>query len=126
MLYSVTKRSKEAAEAAQTAVRLNPSYASAYAQLAQDQVNAAEYPLAIANIDQAIKLSPRDPEMGRWHWIKGRTFNYMGRYQARFVKNRPRSTVGSWLGPSTHSWLWRTPSQVGNRRLKLLLCGRAN
>jgi tetratricopeptide (TPR) repeat protein len=41
----------------------------------------AEYPLAIANIDQAIKLSPRDQEMGRWRWIKGKTFNYMGRYQ---------------------------------------------
>jgi hypothetical protein len=40
-----------------------------------------ELPLAIANIDLAMKLSPRDPEMGRWHWIKGRTFNYMGRYQ---------------------------------------------
>ena len=40
-----------------------------------------ELPLAIANIDQAIRLSPRDPEMGRWRWIKGAAFNYMGRYQ---------------------------------------------
>ena len=46
-----------------------------------DQITPAEYPLAIANIDQAIKLSPRDPEMGRWRWTKGKTFNYMGRYQ---------------------------------------------
>ena len=81
MVYIVTKRSKEAAEAAQNAARLNPSYASAYAQLAQDEVTPAELPLAIANIDQAIKLSPRDPDIGRWRWIKGRTFNYMGRYQ---------------------------------------------
>ena len=81
LIYVITKRTKEAAEAAQNAVRLNPNYASAYAQLAMDEVTPAELPLAIANIDQAIKLSPRDPEMGRWHWIKGRTFNYMGRYQ---------------------------------------------
>ena len=81
MLYVVTKRTKEAKEAAQNAVRLNPSYASAYAQLAQDEVTPAEYPLAIANVDEAIKLSPRDPEIGRWHWIKGKTFAYMGRYQ---------------------------------------------
>ena len=81
LLYVITKRTKEAAEAAQNAVRLNPNYASAYAQLAMDEVTPAELPLAIANIDQAMKLSPRDPEMGRWHWIKGRTFNYMGRYQ---------------------------------------------
>ena len=82
MTYRSTKRNREAAEAAQTAIRLNPSYAPAYAQLAQDQNSTpAEYPLAIANIDRAIKLSPRDPEMGRWHWIKGKTFDYMGRYQ---------------------------------------------
>ena len=80
-LYRVTKRNQEAVEAGQTAVRLNPNYASAYAQLAWDEVTPAEIPLAIANIDQAIKLSPRDPEMARWHWIKGKTFNYMGRYQ---------------------------------------------
>ena len=81
MVYINTRRTREAVEAAQNAVRLNPNYASAYAQLAWDQVSPAELPLAIANIDQAIKLSPRDPEMGRWHWIKGKTFNYMGRYQ---------------------------------------------
>jgi adenylate cyclase len=80
--YRMTRRTKEAAEAAQNAVRLNPNYASAYAQLAQDEnVTPAEYPLALAHIDQAFKLSPRDQEMGRWHWIKGKTFNYMGRYQ---------------------------------------------
>ena len=81
LTYRVTKRLKEAADDAQTAVRLNPNYASAYAQLAQDQVTPEELPLAIANIDQAIRLSPRDPEMGRWRWIKGAAFNYMGRYQ---------------------------------------------
>ena len=82
MTYRSTKRNREAAEAAQTAIRLNPSYAPAYAQLAQDQnSNPSEYPLAIANIDRAIKLSPRDPEMGRWHWIKGKTFIYTERYQ---------------------------------------------
>ncbi len=81
LTYRVTKRLTEAADDAQTAVRLNPNYASAYAQLAQDQVTPEELPLAIANIDQAIRLSPRDPEMGRWRWIKGAAFNYMGRYQ---------------------------------------------
>ncbi len=80
-VYNVTRRPKKAAEAAQNAVRLNPNYAPAYAQLAMDQVTPAENPLAIANIDQAIKLSPRDPEMGRWHWIKGKTFNVTGRYE---------------------------------------------
>ncbi len=80
-LYRTTRRNKEAAEAAENAARLNSSYAAAYAQLALDEVTPAEYPLAIANIDQAIKLSPRDPELGRWRWTKGKTFNLMGRHQ---------------------------------------------
>ncbi len=80
-VYFITKRIKEAVDAAQNAVRLNPNYAPAYAQLALAQVTPAELPPAIANVDQAIKLSPRDPEMARWHWIKGRIFNYSGRYQ---------------------------------------------
>ena len=106
MVYNVTRRTKEAAEAAQNAVRLNPSYAPAYAQLALDQVTPAEYPLAIANIDQAIKLSPRDPEMGRWHWIKGRTFNYMGRYEDAIREEQAALDSGYSLGPSTDILAW--------------------
>jgi len=87
MIYRVTKRSKAGAEAAQNAIRVNPNYAAAYAQLAQNEVTPAELPLAIANIDQAIKLSPRDPEMGRWRWTKGKTFNYIGPVSGRSPGN---------------------------------------
>jgi adenylate cyclase len=77
----ITHRTKEALEAAQNAVRLNPSYATAYANLAQDQMKPAEFPQALANIDYAMKLSPRDPDLGRWRFIKARTVNYMGQHQ---------------------------------------------
>ena len=39
-----------------------------------------ELPQAIANIDQAFKLSLRVSDIGRWHWLKSWTFNSMGRY----------------------------------------------
>src|ERR1700733_12790605 len=77
MLDVVTRRTQEAGEAAKKAVTLNPNYASAYAQLAQDQVSPSEFASALDNVDQAIKLSPRDPELGRWHWIKGKTLIYL-------------------------------------------------
>jgi adenylate cyclase len=79
-LYRVTKRNQQAAEAAKNAIRLDSNYASAYAQLAWYRT-AAEYQQAIADIDQVFKLSPRDPALGLWHWIKGKTFNYVGQYQ---------------------------------------------
>jgi adenylate cyclase len=81
MVDVVTRRTNEAKEAARKAVALNPNYASAYAQLAQDQVGPSEFALALDNVDQAIKLSPRDPQIGRWRWIKGKTLVYMGRYK---------------------------------------------
>jgi Tfp pilus assembly protein PilF len=40
--YLSTRRTIEAEEAAQNAVRLNPNYAPAYVQLAQDQMMPAE------------------------------------------------------------------------------------
>jgi adenylate cyclase len=80
MVDVVTRRNNEAKEAARKAVALNPNYASAYAQLAQDQVAPSEFALALDNADRAIKLSPRDPQLGRWRWIKGKTLVYMGRY----------------------------------------------
>ena len=111
MLYLITKRTKAGFEAAQNAVRLNPNDASACAELALDAITPAELPLAIGSIDQAIKLSPRDPEMGRWLWIKGRTFNFGSRagrsiiwagIRTRCEKYRPRSTLDTPLGLSTH------------------------
>lgn len=98
LTYLVTKRTKEAAEAAQNAVRLNPNYAPAIAQLAMDEMTPAELPLAIANIDLAMKLSPRDPEIGRWRWIKGRAYNFMGRFEDAIREEQAAldSGFGSW------------------------------
>ena len=116
-LYRVTKRNQEAVEAGQTAVRLNPNYALAYAQLAWDQVTPAEIPLAIANIDQAIKLSPRDPEMAAGTGSRARRLTTWGVIRTRSGKYRPRSTAGTQLGPSTLIWPWHTLSwpAIGGR-----------
>jgi adenylate cyclase len=115
MTYRSTKRTREAAEAAQTAIRLNPSYAPAVAQLAQDLNSIpAEYPLAIANIERAIKLSPRDPEMGRWHWIKGKTFIYMGRYQDAIQELQAALDAGYGVWP-VYSYLAVAHGALGQR-----------
>jgi adenylate cyclase len=94
MIYRSSKRTKLAAEASQNAVRLNPNYAPAYAQLAQDQITPGELTRALAYVDQAIKLSPRDPEMGRWHMIKGMTYNYMGRYDDAILEEQAALNSG--------------------------------
>jgi adenylate cyclase len=98
MLDVVTRRTQEAGEAAKKAVTLNPNYASAYAQLAQDQVSPSEFASALDNVDQAIKLSPRDPELGRWHWIKGKTLIYLGRYKEALQEQQAA------LGSGYQSW----------------------
>ena len=62
----------------------------------------AELPLAIANIDQAFKLSPRDPEIGLWHWIKGNTFNHMGRYPEA-IREEQAALDGGYSGWSVYT-----------------------
>jgi adenylate cyclase len=62
--------------------------------LAQDQITPAELQQALADVDQAIKLSPRDPEMGRWHMIKGMTYNYMGRYENTVLEEQAALNSG--------------------------------
>ena len=124
--YLSTRRTIEAEEAAQNAVRLNPNYAPAYVQLAQDQMMPAELPLAIANIDQAMKLSPRDPQWAAGIGARpGRSTIWAG-MRTRCGKYKPRSTMASRLGPSTHIWPGHTLVWAGNRRPKPLFGGLAN
>ena len=86
MVYAVTKRTKDAAELAQVAINLNPNYAAAYAQLAQDQMRPDEWSTGIANVERAMKLSSRDQEIGRWHWLKCQRLVWMGKYPEAIVE----------------------------------------
>jgi adenylate cyclase len=62
------------------AIELDPNYARAYAQKGNELVHAGQPDEAPALVEQAIKLSPRDPLLGEFYWIIGRAYFCMSRY----------------------------------------------
>ena len=72
---------KGALEAFEQARRLNPNYALAYAQNANQLIIVGRPNEAPALVKQAIAISPRDPSLGFFYHIMGRAYFHAGDYQ---------------------------------------------
>lgn len=69
-----------ALEAFSRAINLDPNFALAYAHKA-DQFMYLGHPEEVRPvIEQAIRLSPRDPSLGIFYWFLGRAAFFMGEY----------------------------------------------
>lgn len=84
------QRGAEALDAAETALRLNPSLAFAHYVVGTINTNLGRYDLAIDNIQQAVRLSPRDYLLGPWLMHLGRAHFGMGQY-ATAIQDELRS-----------------------------------
>jgi adenylate cyclase len=71
---------QEALAAFTRAIELDPDLARAYAQKADELIQVGRPGEAPALVEQAIRLSPRDPALGEFYWIMGRAYFYSGRY----------------------------------------------
>ena len=69
-----------ALEAFSRAIDLDPNFAMAYAQKADELMYLGRPEDVRSLIDQAIRLSPRDPSIGIFYWFLGRSAFFMGRY----------------------------------------------
>jgi len=72
---------QEALDAFNTAIKIDPNFARAYAQAANEKVFLGDAKGAIPLVDTAIKLSPSDPYLGGFYWVKGRAYFTLGDYQ---------------------------------------------
>jgi TolB-like protein/class 3 adenylate cyclase/Tfp pilus assembly protein PilF len=70
----------QAIEAAETAIALNPSLANAYARLGRVYARVGKPERTAALIEQAMRLSPRDPNVGSWLYAAGIAQLQMGHY----------------------------------------------
>jgi adenylate cyclase len=70
-----------ALEALRLATQLNPNFARAYAQEADELVNVGRPAEARPLVETAIRLSPFDPSLGQFYWILGRASFYAEDYQ---------------------------------------------
>ena len=84
------QRGAEALDAAETALRLNPSLAFAHYVVGTINTNLGRYDQAIEHIRQAIRLSPRDYLLGPWLMHLGRAHFGLGQY-ATAIQDELRS-----------------------------------
>jgi class 3 adenylate cyclase/TolB-like protein/cytochrome c-type biogenesis protein CcmH/NrfG len=71
---------KAALDAFREAVKIDPNFAHAYPQAANELVFLGKAKDAIPLVDKAIQLSPNDPYFGAFFWVKGRAYFTLGDY----------------------------------------------
>jgi len=70
----------EAKTITEVALQHNPNLAPLYAQLGIVDTGLGEYDQAKSDIEQAKRLSPRDPQLGLWEFLYGRAELGLGHY----------------------------------------------
>jgi adenylate cyclase len=80
LFLTVSGHSAEAKTVVQVALQHNPSLAPLYLQLGLIHTASGDYEQAKADIKQALRLSPRDPQIGLWEFVYGRADLGLGRY----------------------------------------------
>jgi TolB-like protein/class 3 adenylate cyclase/Tfp pilus assembly protein PilF len=78
----------EAIDAAETAIALDPNLAGAYGWLARLHAKAGHPERTAALVQQAMRLSPRDPNTANWLYQIGTSQLQMGRYDEAIVTLR--------------------------------------
>jgi adenylate cyclase len=63
-----------ALDAFNTVIKIDPNFARAYAQAANEKVFLGNAKDAIPLAEKAIQLSPKDPFLGAFTWVKGRAY----------------------------------------------------
>jgi adenylate cyclase len=80
LYLTITGRFAEAKPVVEAALPHNPNLAPLYAALAVVHTAEGAYDKAKSDIEQAMRLSPRDPQLGLWEFINGRADLGLGRY----------------------------------------------
>jgi adenylate cyclase len=67
---------------AEASLRANPSFPWGYWPMAVGEMLLGHYEQSISQLQQAMKISPRDPNIGIWHMEIGRSLLALTRYDA--------------------------------------------
>ena len=71
---------KAAFDAFNTAIKIDPNFARSYAQAGNEMVFLGNPKEAIPLVEKAIELSPGDPAIATFLWVKGRAHFTLGDY----------------------------------------------
>jgi tetratricopeptide (TPR) repeat protein len=97
-------RDDDAIAALQRAIALVPSYANAHAELGRTKIEIGLDSEAVADIEEAIHLSPNDPYLAGWYLWAGEAEAHAGHYRSAIKwllrarnENRAHVNAGVWL-----------------------------
>jgi adenylate cyclase len=71
---------KAALDAFRTAIKIDPNFARSYAQAGNEMVFLGDPKEAFPLVEKAIELSPGDPAIATFLWVKGRAYFVLGDY----------------------------------------------
>jgi adenylate cyclase len=80
-IHRIRSNHEAALDSFKTAIKVDPNFAPAYAQGANEMVFLGDAKGAVAMADKAIELSPKDPSFGVFLWVKGRAYFATGEYE---------------------------------------------
>jgi TolB-like protein/Flp pilus assembly protein TadD len=114
MVLRAQNRFDEAIRAYDAVLTLNRNFVPAYANIAYAKLSAGSTVDAIPLLEEAIRLSPRNSDVGSWYWAIGRAHVMEARVdQAVFwLEKALRANPG--VGPQPHAWLAAAYALNGN------------
>jgi adenylate cyclase len=103
-VYRLRGNHDAALKAFNEAIRIDPNLAKAYAQAANEMVFTGDARGAIPLAEKAAKLSPLDPSIGVFLWVKGRAYFTLGDYPKAIeaLEESVRLRPNLWF---TQAWL---------------------
>ena len=86
------------------AIKLDPNYAGAHAQLANELVFLGRADEAIPQVQLAVRLSPGGPNIGVYRWVQGRAYFVQGDWKNAVIslEKAVRLQPNLWF---SHAWL---------------------
>lgn len=103
-VYRLRGNHKAALDAFNEAIKIDPNFAKAHAQAANEMVFTGNARGAVPLAEKAALLSPKDPSFGVFLWVKGRAYFALGDYPKAIeaLEESVRIRPNLWF---SHAWL---------------------
>jgi TolB-like protein/DNA-binding winged helix-turn-helix (wHTH) protein/tetratricopeptide (TPR) repeat protein len=105
MVLRAQNRFNEAIRAYDAVLTLNRNFVPAYANIAYAKLSAGSTEDAIPLLEEAVRLSPSNSDVGSWYWAIGRAHLMEARVDQAVFWLEKSLSANPEVGPQPHAWL---------------------